>query len=190
MPQINRRSLLFLKSWKGQHSEYMKNSYMTTGKREMTHWKWAKDKNLPANAVAAEDVGSISGLGRFPGGGNGNPLQHHVGIIPWPEDPSGLQSMGSQRAGHDWSDLAQHSTAHFPYQGFPRGASGKEPVCRCRRHKRCCSIPGSGGSPGGGHGKPLQHSWPENPMDRGAWQDIVRRVAKSQTWFTWLYKIT
>ena len=26
--------------------------------------------------------------------------------IPWMEEPGGLQSMGSQRVGHDWSDLA------------------------------------------------------------------------------------
>ena len=31
-------------------------------------------------------------------------------------------------------------------------------------------IPGSGRSPGGGHGYPLQYSYLENPMDRGAWQ--------------------
>ena len=31
------------------------------------------------------------------------------------------------------------------------------------------SIPGSGGSPGGGHGNPLQYSCLEDPMDRGAW---------------------
>ena len=31
--------------------------------------------NLPANAGDAEDMGSISGSGRSPGGGNGNPLQ-------------------------------------------------------------------------------------------------------------------
>ena len=30
------------------------------------------------------------------------------------------------------------------------------------------SIPGLGGSPGGGHGNPLQYSCLENPMDRGA----------------------
>ena len=30
-------------------------------------------------------------------------------------------------------------------------------------------IPGSGRSPGGGHGNPLQYSCMENPMDRGAW---------------------
>ena len=30
-------------------------------------------KNLPANAGDTEDVGSIPGLGRYPGGENGNP---------------------------------------------------------------------------------------------------------------------
>ena len=34
-------------------------------------------------------------------------------------------------------------------------------------------IPGSRGSPGGGHGNPLQYSCLENPTDRGAWQAIV-----------------
>ena len=28
--------------------------------------------------------------------------------IPWTEEPGGLPSIGSQRIGHDWSDLAQH----------------------------------------------------------------------------------
>ena len=43
------------------------------------------------------------------------------------------------------------------------------------------SIPGLGRSPGGRHGNPLQYSCLENPMDRGAWWDIVHTVAKSQT---------
>ena len=33
-------------------------------------------KNPPANAGDARDVGSIPGLGKSPGEGNGNPLQH------------------------------------------------------------------------------------------------------------------
>ena len=41
-------------------------------------------------------------------------------------------------------------------------------------------IPGSGRSPGGGHGNPLQYSCLENPMDRGAWGATVHRV--SQSW--------
>ena len=42
-------------------------------------------------------------------------------------------------------------------------------------------IPGLGRAPGGGHGNPLQYSCLENPMDRGAWQDTIHRVAKSRT---------
>ena len=41
------------------------------------------------------------------------------------------------------------------------------------------SIPGSGKSPGGGHGNPLQYSCLENPMDRGAWRATVHGVAES-----------
>ena len=36
----------------------------------------AEVKNPPANAGDARDVGLIPGLGKFPGGGNGNPLQY------------------------------------------------------------------------------------------------------------------
>ena len=43
------------------------------------------------------------------------------------------------------------------------------------------SIPGSGRSPGGGNGNPLQYSFLENPMDRRAWRDTVHGVAKIQT---------
>ena len=39
-------------------------------------------------------------------------------------------------------------------------------------------TPGSGRSPGGGHGNPLHYCWPENPMDRGAWRATVHRVTK------------
>ena len=54
-------------------------------------------KNLPANA---RDWGSIPGSGRFPGEGNGNPLQYSCWKIPWTEKPGRLQSMGSPRVGH------------------------------------------------------------------------------------------
>ena len=40
------------------------------------------------------------------------------------------------------------------------------------------SIPGSGISPGGGHGNPLQYSCLETPVDRGAWWTAVHGVAK------------
>ena len=55
-------------------------------------------KNLPANAGDdAGDMDLILGLGRSPGGGNGNPLQCSCWEIPWTEEPEGLQSVGLQR---------------------------------------------------------------------------------------------
>ena len=59
-------------------------------------------KNLPVNAGDIRDTGSIPGSGRSLGGGNGNPLQYS-----WLENPMDsrsmdrLQSMGSQRVGHN-----------------------------------------------------------------------------------------
>ena len=58
-------------------------------------------KNPPAVAGDAGDVGSIPGLGRSPGRGNGTHSSILPGIIPWTEEPGRLQSMGSQRVGHD-----------------------------------------------------------------------------------------
>ena len=40
------------------------------------------------------------------------------------------------------------------------------------------SVPGSGRSPGEGHGNPLQYSCLENPVDRGAWRLHVQRVTE------------
>ena len=40
-------------------------------------------------------------------------------------------------------------------------------------------IPGSGRSPGGGNGNPVQYSCLENPIDRGACGATVHGVAKS-----------
>ena len=43
------------------------------------------------------------------------------------------------------------------------------------------SIPGSGRSPGGGHGNSLQYSCLENRINKGAWQATVHRVTQNQT---------
>ena len=43
------------------------------------------------------------------------------------------------------------------------------------------SVLGSGRSPGGGHGNPLQYAHLEKPRERGAWQATVHGVTKSQT---------
>ena len=47
------------------------------------------------------DADSAPGSGGSPGGGQDNPLQYSSWRIAWIEKPGGLQSMGSQRVGHD-----------------------------------------------------------------------------------------
>ena len=58
------------------------------------------EKNLPANAGDLRDAGLIPGSGRSPGVGNGNPNQYYcLGNLM--DRGAWLQSMGSQRVGHD-----------------------------------------------------------------------------------------
>ena len=65
-------------------------------------------KNPPASAGDERDTGSIPGSGRSPGGGHGNPRQYSCLENPVTEEPGRLQFMGSQRVGHDHSDLGFH----------------------------------------------------------------------------------
>ena len=62
------------------------------------------------------------------------------------------------------------------YWGFPGGASGKEPACQCRRHKKLRFNLWIGKIPWRGHGDPIQYSCLENPMDRASWQATVHGV--------------
>ena len=55
-----------------------------------------------ASACNSGDSGLIPGLGRSLGEGNSYPLQYScLSNIPWTEEPGRLQSVGSQRVGHD-----------------------------------------------------------------------------------------
>ena len=63
--------------------------------------------------------------------------------------------------------------------GFPGGSVvKKESICNAGDPG---SIPGSGRSPGGGNGNPLQYSCLENPLDRGAQRATVHGVAELDT---------
>ena len=53
---------------------------------------------------------------------------------------------------------------------------GKESACSAGDPRL---IPGSGRTPGEGNGNPLQYSYLENPVDRGAWWAAVHEVTKS-----------
>ena len=57
----------------------------------------------------------------------------------------------------------------------------KKPAASAGDLRNVGLIPGSGRSPGGGHGNPLQYSGLENSTDREAWQATVHGVARSRT---------
>ena len=87
----------------------------------------------------------------IPGEGNGNPLQYSclensMDRGPWWASVHGVTE-----------SLRQLSTQHL---GFPGGSVVKNPPANAGVEG---SVPGSGRSPGGGNGNPLQYSCLENP---------------------------
>ena len=76
--------------------------------------------------------------------------------------PGVLQSMGSQRVGHD-----RATELNLDILGFPGGSGNLS------------STPGLERTPGEGNGNPFQYSCLGNSMDRGAWRATVHGVAKS-----------
>ena len=85
--------------------------------------------------------------------------------IPWSEEPGGIQFIGSQRAGHDWSEL-----------GFPCGWASKESACNVGD---LGSIAGLRRSPGEGKGYPLQYSGLEST------QYLHKSVSLFSFWIRW-----
>ena len=79
-------------------------------------------KNLPA---MPGDTGSIPGLRRSPGGGNGNPLQYSC-----LENP---MEQGSLAVYSPWGCKESDTTERRGKDGLPWWLSGKEPACHCRR---------------------------------------------------------
>ena len=70
---------------------------------------------------------------------------------------------------------------YVKYIGSLGGVSGKNLPDKAGDLRDEDSIPGSGRSPGGGRGNPLQYSCLENSMDRKVWVATVHGAAKSQT---------
>ena len=71
----------------------------------------------------------------------------------------------------------QESFFPLKWRGFPGGSDSKESAHNAGDPGL---IPGSGGSPGGGHGNPLQYSCLGNPWTEEPWQATVHDVTKSQ----------
>ena len=137
--------------------------------------KWASLKAQSVKNLPAMQETEVQLLGQE------DPLEKEMAIhssilawkILWTEEAGGLQSMGSQ----DQTWLSDQTTTTWEIQCFFSGSVVKKDVS---------FIPGSGRSPGGRHGNPLQYSCLENPMDRRAWQTTVHMVAKSWTSLKWL----
>ena len=69
------------------------------------HPLWLSGKESTCNAGDAGDVGSIPGLGRSPGGWTKVHSSNLAWRIPWTEEPSVLQSIGSQSESESCSVL-------------------------------------------------------------------------------------
>ena len=78
----------------------------------------------------------------------------------------------------------------LPCIGFPGGTVVKNSPASAGIIRDVGLIPGSGRSPGGGSGNPLQYSCLDNPMDRGAPWVIVHGVAKGGTFAELLLHIS
>ena len=130
-----------------------------------------------ASAYNAGDPGSVPGLGRSPGEGNGYPLQYSclenfVDRGAWQATVHGAAELGTtkqltRRHWHPTPVLLPGKSHGQKASAYNVGDQG--------------SIPGSGTSPGEGNGNPLKYSCLENPMDRGAYWATVHGVAKSRT---------
>ena len=142
-------------------------------------------KYLSANA---RDSGLIPGLGRSLGGRNGNPLQYSCLGNPidrgaWQATVHGVTKknqtqlrdlkkklspcsmLGPEQDVLCWlftlsGNINSINLGHRAL-GFPCSSDGKESACN---EVGLGSIPGSGRSPGGGHGNSLQYSCLKNPM--------------------------
>ena len=64
-------------------------------------------KNLPDNAGDRKDVGLIPGLGRFPGGGHGNPL--HYSCLENPKDRGARRATVHRVAESDMTEVTYHA---------------------------------------------------------------------------------
>ena len=66
-------------------------------------WAWLSSKESACNAGASGDTGSISGSGRSPGEGNGNPLQYSCLGNPMSRGAWRAIVHGVARVGHNWA---------------------------------------------------------------------------------------
>ena len=85
-------------------------------------FSWLSNRGFPGGSDSKESASNVGDVDSTPV--LGNPLEEGMathssivaGRISWTEQPGGLQSMGSQRIGHDWSDWAHSPIVHIIYR--------------------------------------------------------------------------
>ena len=95
-------------------------------------------KNLLAYAENIREADSIPRLGRSSGGRHGNPLQCSCLKNSHGQEPGRLQSIGSQRVGHDWSDWARMRACMYVCMPWSEVAQSCPTLC----NPVDCSLPG------------------------------------------------
>ena len=138
-------------------------------------------KNLAVNAGDVREAGSQESR-RPPGEGHGNPLQCSSWRIPWTEEPGTLQSIGSQRVRHNWSDLGHRhrkiyskpiSKWSLRLQKFEGSKLKHAFIMILTRHSRKRQS-----------GRPAQHShWPSEWNWKRNWPS--KDVRRAMAWETW-----
>ena len=110
------------------NSSAVKNSLQSTGSQRVRH-DWVTELNWK-NSPAMQEMQET----QLPSLGWEDPLEEgmvtHSSIlaweIPWAEEPGGLQSMGSQRVGHDWSNWARmHIQSSYLYLNWSPSCSSR-----------------------------------------------------------------
>ena len=125
------------------------------------------------------DPGSIPGSGRYPGEGNGTPLQYSCLENPmdwgaWWATVHGV-AKSQTRLSNFTSSFTSSGLVSLPFPfifsfHFPSLFTIIFPfIVSVYNAGDLGSILGLGRSPGEGNGNPLQYYCLENPMDRGAW---------------------
>ena len=120
-------------------------------------WGFACVSASKESASNAGDLGSIPGLGRFPGEGKGYPLQY-----------SDLENFMDSIVHGVANSLTQLSDFHYSVLGSMLANTGSDGIKSSWNVGDSGSNPGLGISPEEGYGNWLQYSCLKNPMDRGA----------------------
>ena len=106
------------------------------------------DSEVKASACNAGDLDSIPGLGRYPGEGNGIPLQYSC--LENPKD-RGAWWATVHGVTKSWTWLSNFTSSDWTTTALskwlPRQHQWQRLACQCRRHKRCEFTPWIGKSP-------------------------------------------